>query len=59
MFTNLKNFFVLFGGDFLLRTKFHFSLSKRVQLEIYLRPLINYDSHGVDFHETNIARQSL
>jgi hypothetical protein len=49
---------MVFGGYFLLRTEFHINLSKRVQLEMYLRPLIKYDSHGVDFHETNFARQS-
>jgi len=50
---------MLFGGDFLLCTKFHLYLSKRVQLEIYFRHLIKYDSHGVDFHEINVARKSL
>lgn len=49
----------MFGGDVLLRTEFHLNLSKRIQLEIYLRLLMKYDSQGFDFHETHVARQSL
>jgi hypothetical protein len=49
---------MVFGGDFVLRTEFHLNLSKRVELEMYLRPVIKYDSHGVDFHETLVARQN-
>jgi len=31
---------MVFGGDFVLRTEFHLNLSKRVELETYLRPLM-------------------
>jgi hypothetical protein len=50
---------MVFSEDFLLRTEFHLNLSKRVQLEIYLRPVTKHDSHGVDFHETHVPRQRL
>jgi hypothetical protein len=48
---------MVFGGGFVLRTEFHLNLSKRVQLEIYLRPLIKCDSYGVDFRETHVFLQ--